>query len=377
VRLPFGTNNREELARPDVATLSVICYQRGRDNYARIIESSGQLGVTEDDVTDADEVTQTERVRVNLTPFKTQIRVPEVEAEIEASVSFSTFTPRVELTDDETVAKLVGVDILEGEREEVGVATATVLADPVAHLAQTLLERVPELGPRDAAAVAKVVKAYLKAATNSDEKTVWNEYLVAKRRYAREDLLRQIRDNIKKDSDVEYCVSEADLDFGPYETVLPVGAGVRDYRTVPNGEIRQSLVGVYDKTIYEGYRFDAQQEKWLGDALDKDDGVDEWLKVPEGKLVIRTPAGRYLPDLIARTDKAMYLLEVKRAREVEERNPGVVEKAKRAREWCEAITKATGVVWRYYLLRHDRIKEGDTLSGMLSGAVNLDEFIDG
>jgi superfamily II DNA or RNA helicase len=375
VRLPFAANNREELARPDVATLSVICYQRGRDNYARIIESSAQLGIGEEDAEDADKIRETERVTVDLTGFRSEIRVPEVEADIKASASFTPFTPTVMITDDTTAARLTGVDILEGEREDVGVATATVLEDPVTHLAQTLLERVPELKATDAGAVARVVKEYLDAATGSAEKSDWDEYLGAKRRYAREDLLLQIRDNIQKQAEVSYKLTEQEVTFDRYETVLPAGSGVRRYQDVPNSEIRQSLVGGYDNTLYKGYRFDAQQEKWLADALDNDDQVREWLKVPEGKLVIRTPAGRYLPDMIARTDEAIYLIEVKRAREVEEKNPAVVEKARRAVEWCKVVSEAGEAEWRYVLVRHDRIKEGDSLAGMLAGAVNVEEFI--
>jgi superfamily II DNA or RNA helicase len=375
VRLPFLANNREELARPEVATLSVICYQRGRDNYARIIESSEQLGISEDDAEDADKIKQTERVTVGRTNFDSELRIPEVEADIKASASFTPFTPKVMISDDESAARLVGVDIVADEREDIGAATMTVLDDPVTHLAQTLLERVPELKATDAASVVRVVKAYLETASGSSDKDAWDEYLGTKRRYAREDLLLQIRENIQKQAEVAYKVTEQEVAFTPYETVLPAGSGVRRYQDVPNAEIRQSLVGGYDKTIYEGYRFDAQQEKWLGDVLDTDAGVLEWLKVPEGKLVIRTPAGRYLPDLIARTDEAVYLIEVKRAREVEERNPTVVEKARRAVEWCKVVSEAGDVEWRYVLLRHDRIKEGDTLAGMLAAAVNVDEFI--
>ena len=36
----------------------------------------------------------------------------------------------------------------------------------------------------------------------------------------------------------------------------------------------------YEKTIHEGFRFDSQQEKWLGDALEKDENVVEWVNVP-------------------------------------------------------------------------------------------------
>jgi restriction endonuclease len=375
VRLPFGANNREELARPEVATLSVICYQTGRDNYARIIESSGQLGASPDDAEDADKIKKSERVTVGLTGLVSQIQVPVVEAEIKASVSFVAFTPKVMIGDEQAAAKLMGVDITGEETEELGAATATALAEPVAHLAQSLVERVPELAPKDAPAVAKVVKEYLTAASGSAAKADWESYLEGKRRFAREDLLLQIKDKLKKETSVEYTVSEKELAFDSFDTVLPVEhRGVRDWQKVPNDEVRASLVGGYMKTVYQGFRFDSQQEKWLADALERDAGVSEWLKVPEGKLAIRTPAGRYLPDVIALTDEVTYLLEVKAAREVEDRNPGVVEKAGRAAEWCKAVSAATGQEWRYRLLRHDRIKEGDTLEGMLAGAVSLEEF---
>jgi restriction endonuclease len=375
VRLPFGANNREELANPEVAKLSVICYQRGRDNYARIIESSEQLGLSADDAEDADKIKKTERVKVGLTGLDSKIVVPEVEAVINTSVSFTPFTPKVMISDEEAEARLIGVNIIERESEDIGKATTTVLTDPVAHLGQSLIDGVDELKVTDAPAVAKVVKDYLNAATDSPEREQWEEYLGSKRRFAREDLTLQIRENIQRQASVAYNVSKQELKFDPYETVLPVGSAVRKWSSVPNGEIRASLVGGYEKTIYEGFRFDSQQEKWLADALERDEEVIEWLKVPEGKLVIRTPAGRYLPDLIALTEDVTYLLEVKKAKEVEERNPAIVEKARRAAQWCKAVTKETGREWRYALMRHDHVKEGDTLEGVLSSAVNLDEFI--
>jgi superfamily II DNA or RNA helicase len=375
VRLPFGANNREELANPEVATLSVICYQTGRDNYARILESAEQLGIEEGDAEDAGKIKKTERITVKVLDKPSKIVVPEVEAQIDSSASFAPFDPQVKISDETAAAKLVGVDLVANETEEIGAATVTALADPVAHLAQTLLDRVAELTVMDAPTVAKIVKQYLNKATDSDEKKDWEDYLGAKRRFARDDLLLQIKENVQKKAEVTYTVTERLIAFDSYDTVLPVGSAVKSWKSVPNSEIRQSLVGGYEKTIYEGFRFDSQQEKWLGDAMEKDDNVLEWLKVPEGKLVIRTPAGRYLPDEIAVTEDVTYLLEVKRAKEIEENNPGVVEKAKRAAEWCKAVTEETGREWRYRLLRHDRIKEGDTLEGMLNGAVSLDDFI--
>lgn len=238
-----------------------------------------------------------------------------------------------------------------------------------------MLDKVSELAASDAPTVTAVVKAYLVSATNSSEPADWEAYLDGKRRFAREDLARQLRENIRKASSVSYSVEEGKVDFGPYETVLPVGASLKSHAAVPDNEIRRSLVGGYKRTIYEGFRFDSQQEKWLADALDSDDAVLEWMKVPEGKLVIRTPAGRYLPDLIALTGETMYLLEVKDSKSVEEKNTAVVEKARRAGQWAKTLTAHGKQAWKYRLLRHDRVKQGDTLEGMLAAAVSLDEFI--
>jgi superfamily II DNA or RNA helicase len=374
VRLPFGVNNREELDDPDVATLNVICYQKGRDNYARIVESSDQLGEIEPE--DADGIVDKERLTVGLTKLKSMIAVPEVEADVRTSAKFTPFKPKVLISDDKSAARLVGVDVVTGEQaDDLGEATTTSLADQTIHLAQSLIDLTPELKQNDIPAIAKMVAQYLTEATGSSDRETWERYLEGKRRYARADLLLQISDHIKKSSKVTYLVTSGNVSFEPFETVMPVGAKLQDHRSVPNEAIRTSLVGEYKKTIYEGFRFDSQQEKWLADALDDDTAVAEWLKVPEGKLAIRTPAGRYLPDFIVLTVGQRYLLEVKDARSIEEKNPAVVEKAKRAAQWCESVSSVTGEDWQYLLLRHDRIKQGDTLDGMLAGAVNVEKFV--
>jgi restriction endonuclease len=374
VRLPFGVNNREELAEPSVATLRVVCYQKGKDNYARIIEASKQLGNVE--LEDAEEVKPKERLTVPLLAKPIVIQVPEVDAKISTSATFSSFTPKVMISDEKAAAKLIGVDVVSGEKsDDLGAATQAATDNLTGSLVASIVATVPELKPSDTSKVADIVKSYLKTAAASSEKSDWEKYLESKRRWAREDLLLQIKDHIKKQSKVTYVVKPASLVFKPYDTILPVGSTKRSYKDVPNDEIRASLVGGYANTVYDGYRFDSQQEKWLADALESDPDVTQWLKVPEGQLVIRTPAGRYLPDFIAKRADAMYLIEVKDSKRIEDKNPGVVEKARRAAEWCAAVSNAGDVLWKYRLLRHDRVKQGDTLEGMLGSAVSLDDFI--
>lgn len=374
VRLPFGVNNRSELARPDIAVLNVICYQKGRDNYARIVEASQQIGDVEAE--DAESFVETERFTVDLFPEKTKLRVPHVEAEITASAVLKSFVPKVMISDEKSRARLIGVSSNPDEAsEDLGDATVTTITNQLSFLLQSLVNHVVELQPRDIRVLARIVKAYLKNASGFDSSEEWERYLLAKRRFALDDLVMQVRQNIRTKSEVTYRVTKTSVKFAPYETLVAKGSQVRDRRSVSDNEVRRSIVGGYKRTLYQGYRFSSLQEKWLADALDDDQTVLEWLKVPEGKLTIRTPLGRYFPDFIALTSDTTYLLEVKDSSRVEEKNPTVVEKARRAAEWCEAVTQAGAGEWKHRLLRHDRIKQGDTLAGVLAGAVNLDEFV--
>jgi superfamily II DNA or RNA helicase len=373
VRLPFAANNRADLPKPDVATLSVICYQRGRDNYARIIDAAKQLGPVEPQ--DAGDLTPVEKVRVGLTHISSRMVVPSVVGNVKSSAKLTPFVPSLGTSIEAANAELVGVDLEDNGQDELGVATQRTASDPLAQFAESLLDKLPEISPGDFPVVARIVKDYLRAATESDDDEEWKTYLDGKRRHARDDLLGQLREHIHREDVVTYEVTTETLTFTPFETVLPVGSKVRPWAATPNDEIRRSLVGGYEKTVFEGFRFDSQQEKWLADALARDTAVVEWLKVPEGQLAIRTPAGRYLPDFIAISDAVTYLIEVKRAVDVENRDPGVVEKARRARQWCETVSASLDTPWTYRLLRHDRIKEGDTLQGMLAASVNVEEFI--
>lgn len=368
VRLPFGVNNRGELELPDVATLNVICYQRGRDNYKLIVEAAKQLGPVE--ARDASETVEMEKVKVQPVAGSGALVVPSVEAQVSASAHLAPFQPAVNLTEDTAEARLVGVDIAGGSSQDVGAATSSVSDDMTQDLAQRLLDRLPELQPSDAATVIEIVSSYLTTAAGA-ERDDWETFLRTRRRFAYDDLAQQIKANVQQSSSVSYTVTSSQVIFDDYQTAIPAGSGIRDCRKVPDKEIRTSLIGGYSKSLYEGSRFDSRQEKWLGDALDADADVIEWLKIPEGKLVIRTPLGRYLPDFIARTASQSLLIEVKDSKSVEERNAAVVEKAHRAKQWCKTLNAGGHGPWRYALLRHDRVKQGDSLQGMLAGAVTF------
>jgi hypothetical protein len=73
------------------------------------------------------------------------------------------------------------------------------------------LERIPELKQDDLGSVIGITKEYLAAATGSKNSPEWEAYLASKRRFARDDLTLQIKDNIKKASSVAYRVGSTHL----------------------------------------------------------------------------------------------------------------------------------------------------------------------
>jgi hypothetical protein len=173
-------------------------------------------------------------------------------------------------------------------------------------------------------------------------------------------------------------VLDTQVEFKPFQTTLPEDkTDVRDYKSVPDSEITKSLVGGYTKTPFEGYRFDSQQEKWLADALERDKEVPAWVRVPEGQMPIRTRFGNYQPDFVVVTKSGMLVVEVKLEKFVEDREPALVEKAKRATEWCAKVSAYSKRDCQYKLIRHTRVKAGDTLNGMLSRAESIKEFLAG
>ena len=129
VRLPFGANNREELANPEVATLSVICYQTGRDNYARIIESASSSAQEREPRM----LTRSRRpsgIKVGLQGKTSKLKVPSLSRRRLSSAKLKPFTPKVQVSDEKALARLVGVDVLSGEKEEdLGAATTQTIDD--------------------------------------------------------------------------------------------------------------------------------------------------------------------------------------------------------------------------------------------------------
>jgi hypothetical protein len=119
--------------------------------------------------------------------------------------------------------------------------------------------------------------------------------------------------------------------------------------------------------------FFSRQEKICADILDGDTkNVKRWLRIPEGQLVIKTKVGGYRPDFLTEARDGFYVLEIKDADSVQQRDPEVFEKARESERWCKAMKQATGKEWSYKLIPHDRVNPQDSFRGLINAAVSID-----
>jgi type III restriction enzyme len=76
----------------------------------------------------------------------------------------------------------------------------------------------------------------------------------------------------------------------------------------------------------------------------------------------------YQPDFVAETAGAIYMLESKMRKELDD--PSVLAKKEVARNWCanasHHVASYGGKPWQYVLIPHDAVAENMTLTGLAS-----------
>ncbi len=151
---------------------------------------------------------------------------------------------------------------------------------------------------------------------------------------------------------------------------LPEGEQPRDFRqpVTEKSRIRQMLFTGFAKCCYPYQKFDsAEGEQRLAMVLEDDDTVTKWLKPARKQFIIRHSEGRYYePDFVVETHSAKYIIEPKRADQVDVEE--VQEKARAAKQWCEYANehakKFGGKEWKYLLIPHDQIRLGASVEGL-------------
>lgn len=143
-----------------------------------------------------------------------------------------------------------------------------------------------------------------------------------------------------------------------------------DYRTAPTDKSNMAkyLFGGFKRCLYAVQKFDSDAERKLAVILERD--AIKWLKPAKGQFQIFYRNGadhqEYQPDFVAETDDAIYMLEPKMRKELD--NPDVIAKKESAIKWClnasEHAATYGGKPWSYLLIPHDEIAENVTLVGL-------------
>lgn len=144
-----------------------------------------------------------------------------------------------------------------------------------------------------------------------------------------------------------------------------------DYRVAPaeKSNMAKYLFGGFKRCLYPVQKFDSDAERKLAVILERD--AIKWFKPAKGQFQIFYRQGadhlEYQPDFVAETAEAIYMLEPKMRKEMED--PVVLAKKDSAMRWCRNASDHTathgGKPWRYALIPHDAIAENMTLGGLV------------
>ncbi|WP_286262228.1 DEAD/DEAH box helicase [Thalassotalea atypica] len=140
-------------------------------------------------------------------------------------------------------------------------------------------------------------------------------------------------------------------------------------------KIKQMLFGNFAKCLYPIVKFDSDTERRFSVIVERD--AEKWFKPAKGQFKMYYKMGtehpEYVPDFVAETSNAVYMIETKSTQHRNEDgswNEEVTEKAKSGAKWCENasqyLQKNSGKEWKYLLIPHDEVKEHNTLSSFAS-----------
>jgi type III restriction enzyme len=136
-----------------------------------------------------------------------------------------------------------------------------------------------------------------------------------------------------------------------------------DFRISPKDKSNMSryLFGGFKRCLYPVQKFDSEAERILAVILDRE--AEKWFKPAKSQFQIFYKLGaeypEYQPDFVAETTEAIYMLEPKMRKALND--PDVIAKRDAAEKWCKNASdytaKHNGKPWVYRLISHDTIAE--------------------
>ena len=154
----------------------------------------------------------------------------------------------------------------------------------------------------------------------------------------------------------------------PFVEILPQhmtetdGYGRRDFRDIiiPKSAVTKYIFTGFMKSYYVENKFDSTTEQDFAYVLENDKDVIKWLRPVTNQFNIYWGNGahKYEPDFIVETSDTIYMVETKKAKDVNDTD--VQSKKAAAEEYCKYATEYNcqhgGKQWKYVLLPHDSVE---------------------
>jgi type III restriction enzyme len=144
----------------------------------------------------------------------------------------------------------------------------------------------------------------------------------------------------------------------------------------PASAIPSKVFTGFRKAYHDRYKFDSKTEKDFAIILEDDKRVLKWLRPARNQFRIywKHNSMQYVPDFVAETEKAIYMIETKKEADVD--TAEVKEKMEAALEYCKHATDYTakngGKPWKYVLIPHNAVLANMSFENLMRGFAKAD-----
>ena len=166
----------------------------------------------------------------------------------------------------------------------------------------------------------------------------------------------------------------------PFIDILPqhliqTSFGRRDYRDIitPASWVNKYIFTGFSKSYYTEYKFDSTTEQEFAFVLENDANILKWLRPVSKQFNIYWANGskNYEPDFVVETTDCIYMIETKRADEVDKDT--VLAKKEAAVKYCQSVseftTKNGGKPWKYVIIAHNNVSRTSTFEYIIAKSV--------
>ena len=174
----------------------------------------------------------------------------------------------------------------------------------------------------------------------------------------------------EKASGYDVIVSKGFTTLKPLAFTAPADQAIHNFRhpVADKPRIAQMIFGGFTHCLYPVQKFQSDTERVLSVILDRESA--KWFKPGRSQFQIFYKWGadqrEYQPDFVAETPDAIYMMEPKMRKEMEDGE--VIAKKDSAVRWCQHASdhaaKNGGKPWKYLLIPHDAIAENMTIKGL-------------